>query len=130
MDLGLAGKTALVTGGSKGIGRAVAQTLAEGMVEARLAACVNVLPGVVSLYRWKGRVCSDGEFLLLIKTRAKEFAGVRETILKLNTYELPEVLAYRVDEASPAFADWIAKTTAHKKRAKPRPARKAIRKKR
>ncbi len=104
--------------------------IAHELIRSRQAACVNLLPNVHSIYRWKGRVCSDGEFLLLIKTRAKEFAGVRETILKLNTYELPEVLAYRVDEASPAFADWIAKTTAHKKRTKARPARKAIRKKR
>ena len=104
--------------------------IAHELIRSRQAACVNLLPNVHSIYRWKGRVCSDGEFLLLIKTRAKEFAGVRETILKLNTYELPEVLAYRVDEASPAFADWIAKTTAHKKKAKARPARKAIRKKR
>jgi periplasmic divalent cation tolerance protein len=102
--------------------------IAHELIRSRQAACVNLLPNVHSIYRWKGRVCDDGEFLLLIKTRAKEFDGVRETIQKLNTYELPEVLAYRVDDASPGFAAWIAKATGHKKRA--RPARKSIRKKR
>ena len=102
--------------------------IAHELIRSRQAACVNLLPNVHSIYRWKGRVCDDGEFLLLIKTRAKEFNGVRETIQKLNTYELPEVLAYRVDEASPAFAAWIGKATEHTKRA--RPARKRIRKKR
>ena len=102
--------------------------IAHELIRNRQAACVNLLPNVHSIYRWKGRVCDDGEFLLLIKTRVKEFDGVRETIQKLNTYELPEVLAYRVDEASPGFAAWIAKATEHKKRA--RSARKSIRKKR
>jgi len=102
--------------------------IAHALIRNRQAACVNLLPNVHSIYRWKGRICDDGEFLLLIKTRAKEFSGVKETIQKLNTYELPEVLAYRVDEASPAFASWIGKATEHKKKRKP--ARKAIRKKR
>jgi periplasmic divalent cation tolerance protein len=102
--------------------------IAHALVRSHRAACVNIIPNVHSIYRWKGRVCDDGEFLLLVKTRAREFDAVREAIQKLNTYELPEVLAYRVDDASPAFAAWIAKTTEHKKKLPP--ARKAIRKKR
>ena len=83
---------------------------------------MNLVPNVHSIYRWKGRVCDDGEFLLFIKTRAREFDGVRETIQKMNTYELPEVLAYRVDDSSPAFAAWIRKATAPaKKRKTPSP---------
>ena len=93
--------------------------IAHALIRNRQAACVNLVPNVHSIYRWKGRVCDDGEYLLLIKTRAREFDGVRETIQKINTYELPEVMAYRVDEASPAFADWINRTTEHPKR-KPR----------
>ena len=87
--------------------------IAHALIRNRQAACVNLMPNVHSIYRWKGRVCDDGEFLLLIKTRAREFEAVRETIQKLNTYELPEVLAYRVDDCSPAFAAWIAKATEH-----------------
>jgi periplasmic divalent cation tolerance protein len=89
--------------------------IAHALVRNHRAACVNIVPNVHSIYRWKGRICDDGEFLLLVKTRAKEFDGVREAILKLNTYELPEVLAYRVDDSSPAFAAWIGKATEHKK---------------
>ncbi len=94
--------------------------IAHALIRNRQAACVNLVPNVHSIYRWKGRVCDDGEFLLLIKTCAKEFQAVRETIQKINTYELPEVLAYRVDEASPAFAEWIGKTTEHAKKRVPR----------
>ena len=85
--------------------------IAHALIRNRQAACVNLIPNVHSIYRWKGRVCDDGEFLLIIKSRAREFVGVCDTIQKINTYELPEILAYRVDEASPAFADWISRTT-------------------
>jgi periplasmic divalent cation tolerance protein len=90
--------------------------IAHALIRNRQAACVNLMPNVHSIYRWKGRVCDDGEFLLFIKTRAREFDGVRETIQKMNTYELPEVLAYRVDDSSPAFAAWIKKATDRPKR--------------
>jgi periplasmic divalent cation tolerance protein len=89
--------------------------VAHALVRARHAACVNIVPNIHSVYRWKGRVCDDGEMLLLIKTRAASFDAVRETIHKVNTYELPEVLAYRVDWASPGFAEWIEKMTAGRK---------------
>ena len=93
--------------------------IAHALVRNRQAACVNLIPNVHSIYRWKGRVCDDGEFLLLVKTTGKEFAGVKQTIQQINTYELPEILAYRVDEASDGFASWIAKTTMHSKKKVP-----------
>ncbi|MGE5412984.1 MAG: divalent-cation tolerance protein CutA [Syntrophomonadaceae bacterium] len=86
--------------------------VAHALVRGRRAACVNIVPNIHSVYRWKGRVCDDGEMLLIIKTRASQFEGVREIIQRVNTYELPEVLGYRVDNASPAFANWIEKMTA------------------
>jgi periplasmic divalent cation tolerance protein len=85
--------------------------VAHALVRARHAACVNIVPNVHSVYRWKGRVCDDGEMLLVIKSRAGSFEAVRETIHRVNTYELPEVLAYKVDWASPGFASWIEKMT-------------------
>jgi len=106
--------------------------VAHALVRARRAACVNIVPNIHSVYRWKGRVCDDGEMLLIIKTRASQFEGVRDTIQRVNTYELPEVLGYRVDKASPGFAKWIEKMTAAPKRpvAKPRSKRRAtVRKK-
>jgi periplasmic divalent cation tolerance protein len=90
--------------------------IAHALIRNRQAACVNLMPNVHSIYRWKGRVCDDGEFLLFIKTRAREFKAVRETIQKMNTYELPEVLSYRVDDSSPAFAAWIRKSTDHRRK--------------
>ncbi len=85
--------------------------VAHALVRARRAACVNIIPGVRSIFRWKGNVCDDSEMLLIIKTRAANFELVRETINRVNTYELPEVLAYRVDWASPGFTEWIQKIT-------------------
>jgi periplasmic divalent cation tolerance protein len=90
--------------------------VAHALVRSRRAACVNIVPNVHSVYRWKGHVCDDGEMLLLIKTRASQFESVRETIQRVNTYELPEVLGYRVDMASPSFTSWIEKMTVTKKR--------------
>ncbi len=86
--------------------------VAHALVRARRAACVNIIPNVRSVYRWKGNVCDDGEMLLIIKTRASNFELVRETIHRVNTYELPEVLGYRVDWGSPGFTEWIQKMTA------------------
>ena len=103
--------------------------IAHALIRNRQAACVNLIPNVHSIYRWKGRVCDDGEFLLFIKTRAREFNGVRETIQKMNTYELPEVLAYRVDDSSPGFSAWIAKATERPRKKKAR-AKKVVTRKR
>lgn len=102
--------------------------VAHALIRNRQAACVNIIPNVHSIYRWKGRVCSDGEMLLIIKTVAAEFEGIKETIQKVNTYELPEVLAYRVDQASEPFGDWISRMTERPKRrtassARPKPRR-------
>jgi periplasmic divalent cation tolerance protein len=97
--------------------------VAHALVRSRRAACVNIVPNVHSVYRWKGRVCDDGELLLIIKTRAASFESVRETIHKVNTYELPEVLGYSVDWASPGFSAWIEKMTVSPKRT-PKGARK------
>jgi periplasmic divalent cation tolerance protein len=108
--------------------------VAHALVRSRRAACVNIIPNVHSVYRWKGRVCDDGEMLLIIKTVASQFEAVRETIHKVNTYELPEVLGYRVDMASPGFLAWIEKMTTSKRKAvgkakaKPAPKKAARRK--
>ena len=64
-------------------------------------------------------MCDDGELLLIIKTRASNFEAVRETIHRVNTYELPEVLGYRVDWASKGFSDWIEKMTTAPRRKVP-----------
>lgn len=84
-----------------------AYQIARELVARRQAACVNVMPGVRSVYRWKGKICKDGELLLVIKTLAEEFEGVAETIRELHSYELPEILSFGVTQGEANFLEWI-----------------------
>lgn len=84
--------------------------IARALVEEKLAACGNVLPGVRSIYRWKGTVQDEGEALLLLKTQRRRFAELRDRILALHPYDVPEVLALPVEEGSDAYLDWIAQS--------------------
>lgn len=81
--------------------------IARELVARRQAACVNVLPGVRSVYRWKGKICKDGELLLVIKTLEAEFEGVSATIRELHSYELPEILSFHVTQGETNFLEWI-----------------------
>jgi periplasmic divalent cation tolerance protein len=89
-----------------------AERLARALVERRLAACVNVVPGVVSFYRWKGDVHADDERLLVMKTRADRFPALREALVAMHPYEVPEVLAFRVADGAPAYLRWLDESTA------------------
>lgn len=84
-----------------------AENLARGLVEEHLAACVNVVPRVLSTYRWQGRVEHGEESLLVIKTTAARYADVERAIGERSSYELPEVLAIRAETGSAAYLDWI-----------------------
>ena len=90
---------------------AAADRIAGALVEERLAACVNRLAGVVSTYRWEGEVRRGSESLLLIKTTVERFAALRERIVALHPYELPEVIAVDVVRGLPSYLDWIAAET-------------------
>ena len=81
--------------------------IAHTLVKRRLAACVNILPGVRSIFRWKGKVQQDAELLLVIKTLASNFEAVRGVIKELNAYELPEIAAFPAAMADVAFAAWV-----------------------
>jgi periplasmic divalent cation tolerance protein len=85
-----------------------AESLAEGLVEARLAACVNVLPSAVSIYRWKGRVRRDEESLLVIKTSAAKLKALERWIMARHPYEVPEFLALPVSAGSRRYLAWLA----------------------
>ena len=84
-----------------------AYQIARELVARRQAACVNVMPGMRSVYRWKGKICKDGELLLVIKTLAEEFDGVSATIRELHSYELPEILSFHVAQGEANFLEWI-----------------------
>ena len=86
----------------------LAAAIARAVVEEKLAACGNVLPGVRSIYRWEGKVQDEPEALLILKTQRKRFAELRDRVLALHPYEVPEVIALPVEAGSDAYLDWIA----------------------
>ena len=84
-----------------------AARLARLLVEEKLAACVSVVPGMRSFYRWKGAVESAGECLLVIKSSRALFGALREALEKAHSYEVPEVLALAVVDGSPNYLNWL-----------------------
>ena len=85
-----------------------AQRIAGALVERRLAACVNVLPGVTSVYRWQGRIETEPEHLLVIKTTAEGFEPLRAALVSMHPYEVPEVLALPVRGGHGPYLAWLA----------------------
>ncbi|HUX07634.1 MAG TPA: divalent-cation tolerance protein CutA [Acidobacteriota bacterium] len=85
----------------------MALDIAQELVENRCAACVNMIPRLRSVFRWKGKVCDDHESLLIIKTRRDTFDQVVETITEIIDYECPEIIALPVLEGSEKFLNWI-----------------------
>jgi periplasmic divalent cation tolerance protein len=85
-----------------------ADRLAKQLVEGRLAACVNIVGPIRSVYRWRDQVRDEAEFLLLIKTTAECAAQLRSAMKSLHPYELPECIALTVVEGSDEYLAWIA----------------------
>jgi periplasmic divalent cation tolerance protein len=84
-----------------------ATSLARHLVELRLAACVNIVPGARSFYRWKGAIEDTAEWLLVIKSRRDLFSALRTEIARLHSYEVPELLALPVVEGSESYLAWL-----------------------
>ena len=85
-----------------------ARKLAQALVERRLAACVNIVSQVESVYRWQGKVESAAEWLLVIKTTTGAFESVRDAVRELHSYDLPECVMLGVDGGSEPYLDWIS----------------------
>ena len=83
------------------------QAIGGSLVEERLAACVNVLPGVKSIYRWEGAVEESDEALAIVKTTVARLPGLEARVGELHPYELPEILAVEPDGGSIAYLNWI-----------------------
>jgi periplasmic divalent cation tolerance protein len=96
----------LTTCGSLEEARSIAQTL----VERQLAACVNIAPQIESVYRWHDEVETSTEWLLVIKTTAEAFDRLRETLIELHSYELPECIAIALEDGSAAYLEWMGQS--------------------
>ena len=86
---------------------AEAETIARRLVEERLAACVNVVTGVRSFYRWKGKIEDSSEWLLVIKSSRGRFEELRAALEKLHSYDVPEVIALPVVEGTKNYLNWM-----------------------
>ena len=84
-----------------------ARKLARTLVEERLAACATVLPGVESIYRWKGEIESAAETMLLIKTEAEQLPELEKRLHELHSYETPEFLVVKVEAGSAGYLEWL-----------------------
>lgn len=85
-----------------------ANAIAAALVEGGQAACVNIVPGLTSVYRWQGRIERDSEHLLLVKTTSEAYPRVQETIRRHNPNELPEIIALPVEWGLPGYLDWVS----------------------
>ena len=94
-----------------------ARKLAARLVEERLAACVNLVPGLRSIYRWKHEICDEPETLLVIKTTAAKEAALARRLGELHPYECPELLAVPPTAGLPAYLAWVAESVADDDRA-------------
>ncbi len=86
----------------------VAERIAERVVDEELAACVNLVPGLTSIYRWEGVLVHDREVLLLIKTRAERFDALAARIRALHPYDVPELIALPIVAGAPDYLAWLA----------------------
>ena len=86
---------------------ATASKLASGLVEERLAACVNILSGVRSIYRWQGEICDDAEVLMIIKSQEMHYEAVESWLQEQHPYAVPEVVALPVSSVSDNYRKWL-----------------------
>lgn len=97
----------LVTAGSEEEGAKIASAL----VEEELAACVNLIPGLRSIYRWEGKVCNEPEVLMVIKTRISLFGALEKRVRALHSYDTPEVIGWPLAAGSHPYLDWVLAST-------------------
>ena len=98
----------LTTAGS----REEAERIARALVDEQLAACVSIIPGLTSVYRWQGKVEAAPELLLLIKTTAANLTRLEEAIRRLHSYEVPEFIVLAPESASKPYLEWLLESAA------------------
>lgn len=87
------------------------EKIARALVEKRLAACVNIVPGIRSIYHWQGKICDDRELLLIAKTSADLFDAVEKEVKALHSYKVPEIIAIPIAAGSKEYLSWIDENT-------------------
>jgi periplasmic divalent cation tolerance protein len=89
----------------------VGEKIGNALVQERLAACVNVIPGLTSIYRWEGKICRDAETLLVIKTRRMRLPALIRRVKGLHPYSVPEVIALPLVGGSASYLSWVRDST-------------------
>ncbi|MGC9967126.1 MAG: divalent-cation tolerance protein CutA [Syntrophobacteraceae bacterium] len=93
----------LITAGTEEEAARIGLTL----VEERLAACANLVPRIRSIYRWKGQICDEQEFLIIVKTRTSLFQDLEKRVRELHSYEVPEIISFPVARGLPQYLEWV-----------------------
>jgi periplasmic divalent cation tolerance protein len=91
---------------------AEAERIAGELVKLRLAACVNIVPQVASVYRWRGEIRRDGEVLLIAKTARDRYAELERVVKECHSYEVPEIIAISIEQGSMSYLSWLAESLA------------------
>lgn len=88
-----------------------ASKIARNLVEFKLAACVNIIPGVNSIYSWQGKICQDQEHLLVIKTQTGNFEAIRSRVKTLHSYDCPEIISVDIKDCDADYHKWLIEST-------------------
>ncbi len=88
-----------------------AELIAKPLVEEKLAACVNILPGLRSIYRWQGELCDESEVLLIIKSQAERVTAIIDRVKEIHSYDVPEVIAIQIQDGAQDYLQWLETST-------------------